>query len=281
MKVLLLILALSSTCHAIRIPNPIRQFAGKFLQDEDQTSSNKILNQIKFLRPNYAVSGLSLRENIDCLSWRLAVETNNIRDWSLVPQDCENYMGHYVMGKQYRHDCEQVVKTAIEYAKTVAVAGDGKDIWVFDIDETSLSNAPYYARSDVQFGSLPYNDTKFNAWVAEGVAPAVPGMVNLYNNLYSLGFKVVFLSGTKEAYRKPRISNLKRVGYKIWEKLILKGPADSGEAAVVYKSKKRTELVEVEGYRIIGNVGDQWSDLLGTNVGKRTFKIPDPLYYIA
>lgn len=50
--------------------------------------------------------------------------------------------------------------------------------------------------------------------------------------------------------------------------------------AVVYKSSKRKQIEEVEGYRIMGNIGDQWSDLMGTNAGNRTFKLPDPMYYI-
>jgi hypothetical protein len=53
-----------------------------------------------------------------------------------------------------------------------------------------------------------------------------------------------------------------------------------GKTAVTYKSSERKKLEE-EGYRIIGNIGDQWSDILGTNIGNRTFKLPDPLYYIA
>lgn len=46
-----------------------------------------------------------------------------------------------------------------------------------------------------------------------------------------------------------------------------------------FKSSKRTELVKA-GYRIVGNIGDQWTDLIGENVGARTFKVPDPMYYI-
>ncbi|KAJ0537055.1 putative Acid phosphatase [Helianthus annuus] len=49
--------------------------------------------------------------------------------------------------------------------------------------------------------------------------------------------------------------------------------------AVEYKSGKRKELEEA-GYRIRGNMGDQWSDLIGSNTGDRTFKVPDPMYYI-
>ncbi|GKB89471.1 acid phosphatase, class B-like protein, partial [Tanacetum coccineum] len=47
----------------------------------------------------------------------------------------------------------------------------------------------------------------------------------------------------------------------------------------VYKSAKRKALEE-DGYRIRGNMGDQWSDLLGNNPGDRVFKVPDPMYYI-
>ena len=56
--------------------------------------------------------------------------------------------------------------------------------------------------------------------------------------------------------------------------------SESGTTALVYKSTERAQL-EAEGYRIVGNMGDQWSDLFGTNVGNRTFKVPDPMYYIS
>ena len=55
---------------------------------------------------------------------------------------------------------------------------------------------------------------------------------------------------------------------------------DQGKSAVHYKSDKRSEM-EIEGLRIIGNSGDQWSDLLGTSVSVRSFKLPNPMYYIS
>lgn len=142
----------------------------------------------------------------------------------------------------------------------------------------------------------------------EGKAPAIPVALRLYNTLISLKIKVVFLSGTLEVFREVRIRNLKKVGYHTWEKLILKWvsiyiyfyirvdhfqsklhvgfsiyrPESRTEhtSSLVYKSKKRDELVGA-GYVILGNIGDQWSDILGTNPGIRTFKLPDPMYYIA
>ncbi|KAI8544521.1 hypothetical protein RHMOL_Rhmol08G0303800 [Rhododendron molle] len=291
-------------------------------------------HQIHLLRPQSGASGHHV-PGISCLSWRLAVETDNIRDWDVVPEACENYVGHYMLGHQYRKDCNAVGYSALQYAKSLKLAGDGKDIWVFDIDETALSNLPYYARPENGFGANEYNATSFNEWIEEGIAPPVPAVLKLYQKLLPLGFKIVFISGTSEKYRKIKISNLKLAGYHTWEKLILKpgitlyppsvivaftaseiwklvivnaagchqlpqppetvllcqimiklrvcvhrATLESGSTALVYKSAKRKELVEA-GYRILGNIGDQWSDLFGTYVGNRTFKVPDPMYYIS
>ncbi|XP_060218991.1 acid phosphatase 1-like [Lycium barbarum] len=233
--------------------------------------------EIHRLRPQTGTAGYHVPQ-LDCLSWRLGVETNNLQDWKLVPSACENYVGHYMLGKQYRHDCEAVADAAIEYAKGLKLGGDGKDVWVFDIDETTLSNLPYYAGSDVAFGAIAFNSTRFNAWVMEGKAPAIPATLRLYKVVLSLGIKPVILTGTPEFTRQARITNLMKAGYTSWLKLILKGENDSPKS-VVYKSSKRTELVKA-GYRIVGNIGDQWTDLIGENAGSRTFKVPDPMYYI-
>ena len=58
-------------------------------------------------------------------------------------------------------------------------------------------------------------------------------------------------------------------------------PSEYSGTSVEYKSGERKKLEEEGGYRIVGNMGDQWSDLLGTNPGIRTFKLPDPMYYIS
>jgi len=54
---------------------------------------------------------------------------------------------------------------------------------------------------------------------------------------------------------------------------------DQGKRAVAFKSEKRSEM-EKDGYRIVGNSGDQWSDLLGSSLSLRSFKLPNPMYYI-
>jgi hypothetical protein len=53
---------------------------------------------------------------------------------------------------------------------------------------------------------------------------------------------------------------------------------DRKKTATVYKSEKR-KAVEEEGYRILGNSGDQWSELLAWYMSTRSFKFPNPTYY--
>ena len=55
---------------------------------------------------------------------------------------------------------------------------------------------------------------------------------------------------------------------------------DHGVDAIYYKSRKRKALQDL-GYVIVGNIGDQWSDITGYSVGSRVFKLPNPMYYIS
>nr|TKR74939.1 hypothetical protein D5086_0000290430 [Populus alba] len=151
--------------------------------------------QMHLLRSKWGSGGHHV-PGMSCLSWRLAVETNNKIGWSTVPEECEDYVGHYMLGSQYREDSAVITDEAFAHAKTFKLAGDGKDIWVFDVDETTLSNLPYYAKHG--FGAEPYNSTAFNQWVFTGEALALPESLKLYRKLLSIGIKVVFLTGRSE-----------------------------------------------------------------------------------
>ena len=74
----------------------------------------------------------------------------------------------------------------------------------------------------MNFRKKPYNDTAFNEWVLKGEAPALPESLTLYQELLSLGIKVVFLTGRHEYQRNVTADNLKTAGFNTWEKLILK-----------------------------------------------------------
>ncbi|GLJ54736.1 hypothetical protein SUGI_1175770 [Cryptomeria japonica] len=213
-----------------------------------------------------------------CSAWRTNVESNNARGWIVVPSRCVSHVGKYMERGQYLLDFKIAIEQSLAYVKDLELRGDGKDAWVFDTDETTLSNLPCYREH--QYGGEAYNSTVFNEWVEQGTAPVLPSSLQLYNVLLRKGVKIFFITGRDEDYREVTTKNLMRAGYRKWSGLIMRGDNDQGTTAVKYKSGKRDELVK-NGYRILGNVGDQWSDLTGTSVGSRTFKIPNPMYYIS
>ncbi|CAN6340880.1 unnamed protein product [Urochloa humidicola] len=98
---------------------------------------------IHALRPQVGFGGGDL--GVPCDSWRLAVETDNKRDWKTAPAKCEIYIGNYMLGGHYRRDSAVVIDEAVAYAEALKLGGKGKEVWIFDIDETSLSNLPCYA----------------------------------------------------------------------------------------------------------------------------------------
>ncbi|OMO91555.1 Acid phosphatase (Class B) [Corchorus olitorius] len=255
-----------------------------------------------FIRlPTEATKGKSTVDDDDlyCSSWHLAVETNNAGSWKTIPTRCRSYAQDYMTGQRYMSDSEIAANFSLAHASSVEIARDGKDAWVFDVDETLLSNLKYY--EDHGFGILDgdvnhvlikilisnntepseiFDDDSFNAWVDLAVAPAIPASLKLYNELKQMGFKIFLLTGRSESQRNVTAKNLLFAGYTDWERLILRGHSDEGTKAIAYKSERRSELLD-EGYRIQGNSGDQWSDLQGFAVAIRSFKLPNPMYYIA
>ncbi|KAI3970169.1 hypothetical protein MKW92_008059 [Papaver armeniacum] len=237
-------------------------------------------------------------DEIFCDSWKFTVETNDAGIWSRIPKRCVKFVGDYMLGIRYASDSDRVLDSSLSFARNVKIAGDGKDAWVFDIDETLLSNVPYYQLHG--FGSGLFDEKSFDEWVDLAEAPALPASLKLFYELKHLGFKIILLTGRSEFQRSATEKNLLFAGYDDWEKLLLRfvvlycinnswhtknqyfnmDDTDIGKNATLYKLKRR-QLAEEEGYRIHGNSGDQWSDLLGFASGKKINQTPSPMYYIA
>lgn len=79
-----------------------------------------------------------------CLSWRLGVEANNVRWWRTVPEQCLRYVETYMIGGQYERDVGLIVDQITSYAAEITVSDDGLDAWIFDVDDTCISNVFYY-----------------------------------------------------------------------------------------------------------------------------------------
>ncbi len=88
-----------------------------------------------------------------------------------------------------------------------------------------------------------------------------------------------FLTGRPEQQRAVTEQNLHSQGFQNWQQLILRSAAEASATAQVYKSAQRAAIA-AQGYRIVLNVGDQWSDLKGTPEAEFSVKYPDPYYFI-
>jgi acid phosphatase len=146
---------------------------------------------------------------------------------------------------------------------------------VLDVDETSLSNYCEMKRED--YGFLA---TMFNAWEVSSEADvALPGTLRLFNRARAAGLEVFFITGRPGEQKAATAKNLEAAGYKGWKGLSLREGPQKTMATVEYKSQERKKIVDA-GYRIVMNVGDQWSDLNGDARAEISVKLPNPFYYL-
>ena len=142
---------------------------------------------------------------------------------------------------------------------------------VFDIDETTLSNYTAIEADNFTFGTNSQNEAQNQ--IGEAIDPSLA----LFNLAKKKGYTIFLITGRRENVRTPTAENLAREGYSGYKQLILK-PQDSTASTVDYKSGAR-EAIEDQGYKIVANVGDQYSDLAGGHA-KVVFKLPNPFYFL-
>jgi len=142
---------------------------------------------------------------------------------------------------------------------------------VLDIDETSLSNLTAIEADNFTFG--PQSQAEATNEIGKAIAPTLA----LYNDAKARGIAVFFITGRRENTRAHTESNLKREGFTTWNQVVLK-PDASTDSTVVYKSNARA-AIEQQGYRIVANIGDQYSDLAGGHA-QAAFKLANPFYFL-
>ncbi|KAG6552701.1 hypothetical protein Mapa_005648 [Marchantia paleacea] len=219
--------------------------------------------------------GEKLNVKKECASFLLNGELNNIQGW-MPPPECEEYIASYMEDGQYEADVRVALSAARSYFQSI-LPTEGVDAVVFDVDETCLSNLPYYRVH--QYGVEKFQKAIFNEYVAQSKQPVMKAALALYQELLLNNWAIIFITGRDEEARSYTSKNLRDAGYESWAELILRQPEEEHDSAVVYKSNRRAAL-EKKGYRIRASIGDQWSDLEGLSPGMRSFKLPNPMYYI-
>lgn len=165
-----------------------------------------------------------------------------------------------------RHILEQVkINEAKQIKMPLAI--------VLDIDETTLSNYKFIDQSD-----FTKNLIEIERHMQDADSPPIEATLKLYKEAARLGVKVFFVTGRSIAHKEITEQNLLNAGFSHWEGIYLK-PIDSPKgSSIPFKTEARADI-ERKGFKIIANIGDQYSDLLGGHAQK-TFKLPNPYYYL-
>ncbi|MFG3173025.1 HAD family acid phosphatase [Streptomyces sp. NPDC048200] len=220
----------------------------------------------------------------------------------LLVKDIDTYYGAALDGNgvyqasptsQYAKDLARVDAAArrdIDKAAHKAHHRGQKPAVVFDIDDTLLLSFDYERKTN-----YTYNSTTWADYVAQANRPAVFGSPELVEYAESKGVEVFYNSGLKESQRASAVENLKKVGVDVnldSAHMFLKDAANppaylSGCATatawncttVQYKAGTRKHIEDL-GYDIVGNFGDQYSDLDGGYADK-TYKLPNPTYFVS
>jgi predicted secreted acid phosphatase len=153
---------------------------------------------------------------------------------------------------QWQSDVTAVTTPALSYIEQ-RVADDSstsKDAIVLDIDNTAL--ASYF------FSSYP--------------TPADPPVLAIAQYAEAHGLKVFFVSARPDLIDPITEYNLKAVGYPV-DGLYSRNPIQLFESIQTFKTAEREDL-ESDGWDIIANIGNNWTDLNG-GYADSTWKLPD------
>ncbi|HEX3930448.1 MAG TPA: HAD family acid phosphatase [Nocardioides sp.] len=209
------------------------------------------------------------------------------------PVDASTMLHQFSADGAYAHQTERIAARAGHFLAHRAhhakghKHGHGRPAVVFDIDDTTLNTYSYEI-----YSSFVYDPASNAAFVNAGSAsvfPAVPGMPALERKAIKKGYTVFFLTGRPITQLTGTEANLTDAGYTYdAADLYLKDASGATEpwlsscapscTTVQYKSLTR-QHIESLGYRIVANLGDQFSDLEG-GFAKHTVKMPNPMYFL-
>ena len=248
----------------------------------------------------------------------VAVAANPSTDRSFTPQKADQVTNIDVLRQQIANYYGDPGKTGVigadsNYVREAeGVAKDGSN-WlgarsnvpnraiVLDVDDTTLATWNYEV-----FSNWAFNLMSNGQFVTDQRFPAVPGMVDMVKQAAAEGYAVFFLTGRGAAQEAATLGNLTSDGvgvdagypepttlnngedglftkpavadYPPYLKAACAGDPNGSCTTIHYKSATRAHI-ESLGYDIVGNFGDQFSDLEG-GFADKTFKLPNPNYFL-
>jgi predicted secreted acid phosphatase len=189
----------------------------------------------------------------------------------------------YYNSGAYQRDLEAVAAQAADWIGSRAASVD-RPALVLDIDETALSNWEILKRDDFGRPIAGPCDLAIDApcgwaaWDQLGRDPAIIPTLQVFQRARALNVAVFFITGRHENQRAATERNLRSVGYDGYAHLYMTPDDAHFASAADFKAPTRAKIEQI-GYTIIGNMGDQPSDLLGGHAEK-DYLLPDPFYRI-
>lgn len=162
----------------------------------------------------------------------------------------------------------------------IVIDADDTSLWMYDMEEW----LEFTFSVDKQTEYLKTNPRPQNA---------VPGMVEITKAASAAGCKVIGLTGRSDDLREVTLETLKKAGYTDFTPDLYFTKTSSKRdklpsyvkcakekcTTIEFKSSVRRHIEEGLGYHIVGNFGDQYSDLIG-GYTDANYKIPNPTYYL-
>ena len=177
----------------------------------------------------------------------------------------------------YRTEVAQLVERVKAICKPHI--GESNVAVIFDIDETLLDNREEFRRrlaSEQKEQEGWWRQAWWDKWVREARAPAIPETAELARWLKDNHFNIFLITGRNSLQYSATESNLLKEQIP-FDELFTK-PVDYRGRAEDYKTDCR-RLLEARGFKILCNIGDQYSDLYGLH-SEYCEKMPNKMYFI-
>jgi predicted secreted acid phosphatase len=231
----------------------------------------------------------------------------DVTNIDVLRQQLRNYYGDalgsgtFSDDSNYAREARSVASSGSRYLAHARPRKHQTKAIILDVDDTTLATWNYEV-----FSNWAYNPTTNATYVTGQLFPAVPGMVPMVTAAEREGYAIFYLTGRPTSQEQATLGNLTADGigvdagypkpttltdgedglftkpdvtaYPDYLKQACAADPDGKCTTIHYKSATRAHI-ESLGYDIVGNFGDQYSDLKGGYADK-TFKLPNPNYFL-
>lgn len=211
-------------------------------------------------------------DNNYCKLFALHAELNSLEADNL-PEICRGLAIRYIKEGQFARDLNLSIQIVESYFNTLTPSYNGLDVVLMDIDDIFASSSKY---SNLLIDRV--NVHGYIECIEEAKHLKHMFTLKLFMKLQVRGWPVILLSRKHEGQRNATTELLISAGYRGWSSLIMRLDNEMQMDSREYLSRRRT-ILQKEGFHITGLISNQMDALIGQSLGKRVFKIPNPLYY--